>query len=147
MNPPTDSTLNRRTFLTRSTAALAATSVAGFPTILRAQAAEKPIKIALVGCGGRGSGAAEQALKADNYVQLVAMGDAFSDRLETAHKNLKAGEAGARKALRRPSRSRSSAAADAAPARRPRRSARTITCSSRRWATFFRTAWKTRTRI
>ena len=97
MTNPDDSTLNRRTFLTRSGAALAATSVAGFPMIGRgAPAADKPIKIALVGCGGRGSGAAEQALKADNYVQLVAMGDAFSDRLETAHNNLKAGETGAR---------------------------------------------------
>ena len=80
MTNPNDPALNRRTFLTRSTAALAATSVAGFPMIGRsAAAADKPIKIALVGCGGRGSGAAGQALKADNYVQLVAMGDAFSD--------------------------------------------------------------------
>src|SRR5690606_10010126 len=40
------------------------------------------LKIALVGCGGRGSGAAVQALTADNNVELVAMADAFSDRLE-----------------------------------------------------------------
>ena len=91
-----DPALNRRLFLTRSAAALAATSVAGFPSILRAQAAEKPIKIALVGCGGRGSGAAQQALKADNYVQLTALGDIFSDRLDTALQNLKAGESGDR---------------------------------------------------
>ena len=96
MNPPADSTLNRRLFLSRSAAALAATSVAGFPMIGRSDVAPKTLKIALVGCGGRGSGAAGQALGADNYVQLAAMGDVFPDRLETAHKNLKAGESGGR---------------------------------------------------
>jgi predicted dehydrogenase len=40
------------------------------------------IKIGLVGCGGRGSGAAEQALTADSGAKLVAMADAFADRLE-----------------------------------------------------------------
>lgn len=40
------------------------------------------LKVALIGCGGRGTGAAKQALMADPNVQLVAMGDAFQDRLE-----------------------------------------------------------------
>ena len=40
------------------------------------------LKIGLVGCGGRGSGAAAQALRADKAVSLHAMGDMFSDRLE-----------------------------------------------------------------
>lgn len=40
------------------------------------------IKIALVGCGGRGTGAAAQALATEQNVKLVAMADAFSDRLE-----------------------------------------------------------------
>lgn len=43
---------------------------------------EKTLKLALVGCGGRGSGAAVQALTADDNVELVAMADAFQDRLE-----------------------------------------------------------------
>lgn len=43
---------------------------------------EKKLKLALVGCGGRGSGAAVQALTADENVELVAMADAFGDRLE-----------------------------------------------------------------
>ena len=94
MNQPSDSSLNRRLFLSRSAAALAATSVAGFPMIGRAQAAPKPLKIALVGCGGRGSGAAGQALGADNYVQLAAMGDVFPDRLESALKNLQTAHGG-----------------------------------------------------
>ena len=49
---------------------------------------EKTLKLAVVGCGGRGSGAANQALKADDNVQLVAMADAFEDRLLDSLKNL-----------------------------------------------------------
>ena len=41
-----------------------------------------------MGCGGRGSGAAIQALKADENVELVAMADAFKDRLESSLKNI-----------------------------------------------------------
>ncbi len=40
------------------------------------------LKVGLVGCGGRGSGAALQALKADQETVLWAMGDAFSDRID-----------------------------------------------------------------
>lgn len=35
----------------------------------------------MVGCGGRGTGATNQALKADENIELVAMADAFEDRL------------------------------------------------------------------
>lgn len=49
---------------------------------------DKKLKIALVGCGGRGTGAAIQALKADENVQLVAMADAFEDRLESSLINI-----------------------------------------------------------
>ncbi len=44
----------------------------------------KKLRLALVGCGGRGTGAAVQALSADPKVELVAMADAFSDRLESS---------------------------------------------------------------
>jgi predicted dehydrogenase len=40
------------------------------------------LRIGLIGCGGRGTGAAKQALKADPNVQLTAMADMFADRLE-----------------------------------------------------------------
>ncbi len=40
------------------------------------------IKVALIGCGGRGTGAAIQALSTKQNVQLVAMADAFKDRLD-----------------------------------------------------------------
>ncbi len=43
------------------------------------------IKIALVGCGGRGTGAAMQALLTKQNVKLVAMADAFRDRLDSAY--------------------------------------------------------------
>ena len=46
------------------------------------------IKIALVGCGGRGTGAAVQALSTTQNVQLVAMADAFRDRLDSSYNNI-----------------------------------------------------------
>ena len=48
------------------------------------------IKIALVGCGGRGTGACLQALLTKQNVKLVAMADAFRDRLDTCYKQLSA---------------------------------------------------------
>jgi predicted dehydrogenase len=50
--------------------------------------ADDSIKIALVGCGGRGTGAAFQALMAHPRVKLVAMADAFQDRLDRCYKAL-----------------------------------------------------------
>lgn len=50
------------------------------------------LKVALIGCGGRGTGAAKQALMADPNVQLVALGDAFQDRLEKSYNLLKKDE-------------------------------------------------------
>ena len=49
---------------------------------------EKKLKLALIGCGGRGTGAAVQALNADENVELVAMADAFGDRLEKSLKSI-----------------------------------------------------------
>lgn len=49
---------------------------------------DKKLKIALVGCGGRGTGAAVQALNADGNVELVAMADAFEDRLQKSLANI-----------------------------------------------------------
>lgn len=46
------------------------------------------LKLALVGCGGRGTGAANQALQADPDVELVAMADLFEDRLASSYANL-----------------------------------------------------------
>lgn len=78
-------TFNRRRFLGAS-AATAATL--GFPAIVRAAENEAPLKIGLIGCGGRGSGAAAQALTADPNVTLTALGDAFPNAIGNALKGL-----------------------------------------------------------
>jgi len=46
------------------------------------------LKVGLIGCGGRGTGAALQALSADPNVVLTAMGDAFRDRLDKSYQSL-----------------------------------------------------------
>lgn len=46
------------------------------------------IRVGVVGCGGRGTGAAHQALQADEGVKIVALADAFEDRLEQCYSNL-----------------------------------------------------------
>lgn len=46
------------------------------------------LKVAVVGCGGRGAGAANQALQADAGTKLVAMADAFRDRIDSTYENL-----------------------------------------------------------
>jgi len=46
------------------------------------------LKVGLIGCGARGTGAAGQALMADKNVKLVAMADAFEDRLNESLDNL-----------------------------------------------------------
>lgn len=52
--------------------------------------ADPVIKVALIGCGGRGTGAAMQALLTKQNVKLVAMADAFKDRIDSAYKQLNA---------------------------------------------------------
>jgi predicted dehydrogenase len=77
--------VTRRTFIsTGSAAAVAALSPSRFAF---AQASDT-LKVALVGCGGRGTGAAAQALNVPG-TELVAMADAFKDRLDGALNNLK----------------------------------------------------------
>jgi predicted dehydrogenase len=90
MTPRSLPLLDRRTFLARSTTALAATSLAGFPAIVRGKPAPEPLKLALVGCGGRGAGAANQALVADYNLKLTAMADLFPDKLAVGLKSLQA---------------------------------------------------------
>lgn len=50
--------------------------------------ADDTIKVALIGCGGRGTGAAQQALSTKQNVKIVAMADAYRDRVDSAHKAL-----------------------------------------------------------
>ena len=80
----------RRSFLRTSTAAAVGGAVATNLWMARSAyaAGNDILRVGLIGCGGRGTGAASQALKADKNVQLTAMGDAFSDRLQTSLDNL-----------------------------------------------------------
>jgi predicted dehydrogenase len=82
---------SRRDFMRNTTAAAASVGAAtfGVPNIALAQSGGDTLKVGLIGCGGRGTGAARQALLADPNTELVAMGDAFSDRLEGSLANLK----------------------------------------------------------
>jgi predicted dehydrogenase len=81
---------NRRDFLKTSTIAAVGAGVLGsLGGLPRAFAGgDDLIKIGLIGCGGRGTGAARQALSTQGNVKLIAMGDAFPDRLNTSLKNL-----------------------------------------------------------
>lgn len=75
--------LNRRSFV--KTTGLATGALMASSTSMNAMGyvtGNKKLKLALVGCGGRGTGAAVQALTADPDVELVAMADAFQDRLD-----------------------------------------------------------------
>jgi predicted dehydrogenase len=81
---PVISSPSRRDVLRTGTAAAVGAALAAtyaFPSGVYAKASDT-IKIGLVGCGGRGTGAAGQALAADEGTELVAMGDMFADKLE-----------------------------------------------------------------
>lgn len=69
----------RRQFISTSAGAIGALAA---PHILRGQDANREFKVALIGCGGRGSGAADQTLSVTGpNVKLVAMADVFADRI------------------------------------------------------------------
>lgn len=80
----------RREFVKQTS--LAAGSLMAMPLVSNANffnsSVDDTIKVALVGCGGRGTGAAMQALLTKQNVKLVAMADAFRDRLDDCYKNL-----------------------------------------------------------
>jgi predicted dehydrogenase len=81
---PNSSNLTRRDFLkTSSCAAAGATLAAALPSPGYAAEANT-IRIALVGCGGRGTGAAANALATKGPVKLVAMADVFPQRIEAS---------------------------------------------------------------
>lgn len=89
--------ISRRSFFKGS--ALAAGGILAAPLMANAKffaAGSDRLKIAVVGCGGRGTGAVAQALNADESVQLVAMADAFRDRLDSSFSNLSQKYAGSK---------------------------------------------------
>jgi len=91
--PTKQSNVSRRGFLATTGAATAL--LGGLPQVHAAGG--DTLRIALIGCGSRGTGAAAQALKADRNVQLVAVADAFRDRIDRSLAELRRDEAIANK--------------------------------------------------
>lgn len=90
MNPNSSAIANRRDFLKSSAVASGAIATAvHFPHVANAAAAGDKIKIGWVGCGGRGTGAANQALNADSNVVMWSMGDVFQDKIDSGLESLK----------------------------------------------------------
>lgn len=87
------SSSSRRDFLKAGAAAATIPALAAQLATSAYAAGSDKLKIGLVGCGGRGSGAAVQALSADPNVELVAMGDAFGDALNSSLNQLMKSEA------------------------------------------------------
>jgi predicted dehydrogenase len=84
---------SRRDFVRQGT--LLAGGLVAAPLMSRANyfsGADDVIRVALIGCGGRGTGAAMQALSTTQNVRLVAMADAFRDRLEDCLKAITSDE-------------------------------------------------------
>ncbi len=84
---------NRRQFVkTASIAAAGATTFAGSLQQAVARAAhnsvDETLRIGLIGCGGRGKGAAINATHADPNVKITALADAFSDRIDSCREQL-----------------------------------------------------------
>ena len=89
-NDDQNSPSSRRCFLKRSSIIAAGTVIASslsFPRSVHA-GGNDVLKVGLVGCGGRGTGAAAEALTGDKNTKLVAMGDTFADRLTGSLTNL-----------------------------------------------------------
>lgn len=89
MNTPNKN--SRREFV--KTSALITGGAMAMPLFSKANffsGADDTIKVALIGCGGRGTGAAMQACLTKQNVKLVAMADAFRDRIDNCYKSLTA---------------------------------------------------------
>ncbi|MEX0792025.1 MAG: Gfo/Idh/MocA family oxidoreductase [Pirellulaceae bacterium] len=92
--PPTGDkqpTHSRRDFIkTSSSLLVAGGAIAGSLSVARSAHAfgSDQIKIGLVGCGGRGTGAAIQAMNTEGSTQIKAMGDVFQDRLTSSLRSI-----------------------------------------------------------
>ncbi len=79
---------SRRDAIRTTTGVAVASALAGVAVPTVHAAGDDMVRIALVGCGGRGTGAAHNALSTKGPTKLVAMADVFDDRLKESHKNL-----------------------------------------------------------
>ncbi len=95
MNPEDSTRTSRREFLKATGGVVAASALAGVSIPAARAAASDLIQVAFVGCGGRGTGAAAQALSTKSGpIKLVAMADAFKDRLDSSYDGLSKSEVG-----------------------------------------------------
>lgn len=90
MNMTPDNLTSRREFLKSTSQVAAASALAGVALPYVHAAGDSTIQLALIGCGGRGTGAAENALKTikQGPIKLVAMADVFKERLDSSFGNL-----------------------------------------------------------
>ena len=90
MNESSKSLITRREFINTTTRAAAASALAGVAVPHVHAAGSDLVQIALIGCGGRGSGAASNALSSKGGpTKLVAMADVFEDRLASSYSGIK----------------------------------------------------------
>ncbi|MCA9035420.1 MAG: Gfo/Idh/MocA family oxidoreductase [Planctomycetaceae bacterium] len=88
MSSEGQSNVSRRMFMATGAAAVATSAVPGnLNAAIYADGSDR-LKVGLIGCGGRGSGAASQALSAYEGAELVAFGDVFDDILESCRRRL-----------------------------------------------------------
>ncbi len=85
----TGNQFSRRDMLKATAAIGAAATLASFGTNFAHAAGSEKLRIALIGCGGRGTGAAGDCLLNNDNVELVAMGDLLQDRLDGSKNELK----------------------------------------------------------
>lgn len=88
MSKKNDLQKERREFLKASAFVAGGVMMSGYSWAGTNSSVDDTIKIALIGCGDRGTGAAFQALSTKNNIKLVAMADAFQDRLDSSYKLL-----------------------------------------------------------
>ena len=90
MNESSNSLSTRREFIKTTGRIAAASALAGVALPSVHAAGSDMIRVALIGCGGRGTGAANDALNSQGgAVKLVAMADVFHDRLNNSYGGLR----------------------------------------------------------
>src|SRR5215831_8417472 len=90
MKEPTNNLTTRREFIVNTGRLAAASALAGAAIPYVHAAGNDTIQLALVGCGGRGTGAAENGLSVKTGpTKLIAMADVFENRLNSSFNSLK----------------------------------------------------------
>ena len=80
--------MDRRDFIKSSSLVAGATMTDVSPVSSIFSSVNDVIKVAVIGCGGRGTGAAVDALESGQNVKIVALADAFKDNLDTSYEKL-----------------------------------------------------------